>query len=309
MNFWWVNQGDTFEQAKNLRILWAPRVNKLGRKEPSWETLLLVRKGDVIFHFAKKKLRGISVAESESRIAEIRIRDKGQWEDLGREIEVIPQNFDFTVDLEDIPMDLRVASKNGVGTPFDTGGKVKQGYLYGLSSEVAEFIVKRLDLVDESGPDPLGELISMLKGDFSGGTDRVSSGTSRREQGALRQRLLRQRLRAPCGICGRTLSEGLLWAAHIKPRKDCSEEERLDVNVAMLACVLGCDALFGKGIIYVDVAGVVRLASNRVAEDDLLAFVERLEGKTAGAFSESSKSYFDWHRENVAKTMTPASAG
>tara|TARA_B110000503_G_scaffold51819_1_gene83517 strand:- start:1816 stop:2724 length:909 start_codon:yes stop_codon:yes gene_type:complete len=300
MSFWWVNQGATFEEAKDLGILWAPEEDKSGHKQPSWETLLLVRKDDVVFHFAKKKLRGISVAEGQSRIAEIRIRDKGQWKELGREIEVSPQDFDFTIDLEDIPMALRVGAEKGVDTPFDKRGKVKQGYLYGVSNDVAAFILKKLELVIESGPEPIEKQISELIGDFSAGTDRVSSGTSRREQAALRQRLLRQRLRAPCGICGRALSEGLLWAAHIKPRKDCSEKERLDINVAMLACVLGCDALFGKGIIYADEAGIVRVNGSQVTEEDLAAFVEGLEGKPAGAFSERSKNYFDWHRKNVA---------
>jgi hypothetical protein len=300
MSFWWVNQSKTFEQAKKLGILWAPKKDKLGHKNSSWEALLLVRKGDVVFHFAKKKLRGISLVVGESRVAEIRIRDKGQWGELGREIEVEAQNFDFTIDLEDIPMVLRARAENGV-TPFDINGKVKQGYLFGVPRDVAEFIFKQLNLVSESGSEPIEKQISELMGDFSEGTDRVSSGTSRREQGALRQRLLSQRLRAPCGICGRTLSEGLLWAAHIKPRKDCGEEERLDVNVAMLACVLGCDALYGKGIIYVDEAGIIRANGSSVTEEDLIAFVEGLEGKPAGAFSERSKAYFDWHRKNVAE--------
>lgn len=250
---------------------------------------------DFVLHFAKKKLRGISAAESHSRIAEIRIRDKGQWKELGREIEVSPQDFDFTIDLEDIPMALRVGTEKGVNTPFDKRGKVKKGYLYGVSSDVAAFILKKLELVSESGPEPLEKQISELMNDFSAGTDRVSSGTTRREQAALRQRL-----RAPCGICGRTLSEDLLWAAHIKPRKNCSEKQRLDVNVAMLACVLGCDALFGKGIIYADEAGIVRVNGSQVTEEDLAAFVEGLEGKPAGAFSERSKTYFGWHRKNVA---------
>jgi len=301
MSFWWVNQGATFEEAKDLGILWAPEEDKSGNKQPSWETLLRVRKDDVVFHFAKKKLRGISVAESQSRIAEIRIRDKGQWKELGREIEVSPQDFDFTIDLEDIPMALRVGAEKGVDTPFDKRGKVKQGYLYGVSNDVAAFILKKLELVIESGPEPIEKQISELIGDFSAGTDRVSSGTSRREQAALRQRLLRQRLRAPCGICGRTLSEGLLWAAHIKPRKDCSERERLDINVAMLACVLGCDALFGKGIIYLDETGIVQTNGKYAKEEDLVAFFKGIEGKKSVAFSEKSKVYFSWHRKNVAE--------
>lgn len=78
MSLWWVNQGKTFEEAKKLGFLWAPMKDKLGHKKSSWETLLLVRKDDVVFHVSMKQLRGISLVVSESRVAEIRIRDKGQ---------------------------------------------------------------------------------------------------------------------------------------------------------------------------------------------------------------------------------------
>ena len=86
MSYWWVNQGDSFEEARKLGALWAPLEDKGGNKQPSWESLDLVKQGDVVFHFAKKMVRGISLVTSESRIAEIRIRDRGQLQDLGREI-------------------------------------------------------------------------------------------------------------------------------------------------------------------------------------------------------------------------------
>ena len=57
-------------------------------------------------------------------------------------------------------------------------------------------------------------------------------------------------------VSGRCLPRGLLVAAHVKPRSECSEEERRDIpHVAMAACLLGCDALYETGYLTVDATG------------------------------------------------------
>jgi hypothetical protein len=61
-----------------------------------------------------------------------------------------------------------------------------------------------------------------------------------------------------CGLCGRDVPESLIVAAHIKPRRECSEAERLDIPaIAIPACLLGCDALFEHGFITVGRDGTV----------------------------------------------------
>lgn len=193
MSFWWVNQGDSFEEARKLGALWAPLEDKGGHKQPSWETLDNVKPEDVVFHFAKKKVRGISTVTSRSRIAEIRIRDRGQWQDLGREVEVEAQDFDFTIDLEEIAIDLRRGSGSGVKTPFDLRGKVKQGYLFGVPDPVANFIFSRLNLVNSSSAESIDTQVQKLFGPFPNGTDKAITGTFRREQRALRAHLVQGR--------------------------------------------------------------------------------------------------------------------
>lgn len=300
MAYWWVNQGDSFEEARALGALWAPLEDKAGHKQPSWETLDQVKSGDVVLHFAKKKIRGISVVTGESRIAEIRIRDRGQWQDLGREIEVEAQDFDFTIDLEEIPSALRIDSGSGIETPFDANGKVKQGYLFQAPKGVAEFVFKRLNLASSEGGQSIDSQVKALLGDFSGGTDKEIKGTFRREQRALRQHLIGQRESGECGICGRSLSSSLLVAAHIKPRNECSEQERVDPSVVMLACVLGCDSLFEKGAIFIDKAGIIRSSGKYGTFPDLVGFISLLEGKTAEAYSPNARKYFAWHEKNTA---------
>lgn len=300
MSYWWVNQGDSFEEARKLGALWAPLEDKGGNKQPSWESLDQVKQGDVVFHFAKKMVRGISLVTSGSRIAEIRIRDRGQWQDLGREIEVEAQDFDFTIDLDEIPLQLRIGSESGIDTPFDKNGKVKQGYLFKLPPQGAQFLLNRLNLVNPDDERSLDNQVKELLGDFSSGTDKQIRGTFRREQRALRQHLIGNSKSGECGVCGRSLSSNLLVASHIKPRNVCTEKERIDPSVVMLACVLGCDSLFDKGFIYINHSGIIKVSSKSDGYPDLSEFVSAIDGQVAKAFSENSRDYFAWHERNVA---------
>jgi hypothetical protein len=300
MSYWWVNQGDSFEEARKLGALWAPLEDKGGKKQPSWESLDLVKPGDIVFHFAKKMVRGISLVTSESRVAEIRIRDRGQWQDLGREIEVEAQDFDFTINLNEIPLELRIGSESGIDTPFDKNGKVKQGYLFKFPQAGAQFLLTRLNLVNSEDERSLDNQVKELLGDFSGGTDKPITGTFRREQRALRQHLIGNKKSGECGICGRSLSSNLLVASHIKPRSECTEKERIDPSVVMLACVLGCDSLFDKGFIYIDQKGIIKVSRKTDGYPDLSQFVSAIEGRVAKAFSENAKDFFSWHERNLA---------
>jgi hypothetical protein len=297
MSYWWVNQGDSFEEARKLGALWAPLEDKGGNKQPSWESLDLVKQGDIVFHFAKKMVRGISLVTGESRVAEIRIRDRGQWQDLGREIEVEAQDFDFTIDLDEIPLELRTGSESGIDTPFDKNGKVKQGYLFKLPQAGAQFLLTRLNLVNSEDERTLDNQVKELLGDFSGGTDKPITGTFRREQRALRQHLIGNKKSGECGICGRSLSSNLLVASHIKPRNECTEKERIDPSVVMLACVLGCDSLFDKGFIYIDKNGTIRVSGKSETYPDLSKFISPINGQVAKAYSERAKDYFAWHEK------------
>lgn len=132
---------------------------------------------------------------------------------------------------------------------------------------------------------------------FSGPTDDWSLRMIRREQGILRGALGigtgdGTRLH-PCGLCGRELPERLLIAAHVKPRSNCSEAERVDIpSVVMIACSLGCDALYEHGYISVGKEGTI-LASCEGGVD-----LSAYRGRHAPAWRTDRDKYFEWHREN-----------
>lgn len=127
----------------------------------------------------------------------------------------------------------------------------------------------------------------------------------RAEQILLRSRLLAGARRAPCAICGRMLPNGLLVAAHIRNRNVLSEAERYDfTSVAMLACVLGCDALFERGMIVVDPTGTVVANATEVG-DDLEAVLDSLDGRIYTAWNTSTAWNFEWHRRLNADPPRP----
>ncbi|GAA0818816.1 hypothetical protein ACFQVD_30355 [Streptosporangium amethystogenes subsp. fukuiense] len=150
--------------------------------------------------------------------------------------------------------------------------------------------------VQEPIADP--EALSTFTGlDLQGATDVVRVATQRREQGKLRRYLLGHRTSADCNLCGRTLPVSYLHVAHIKRREDADDAERRDPANVMIACVLGCDALFEQGEVYVDEHGVIRARPAPAGSStDLFAALKALEGLRCAAHSPLSERYFHAHR-------------
>lgn len=132
----------------------------------------------------------------------------------------------------------------------------------------------------------------------------------RKEQGLLRRLLLNNQQAGDCSLCGSTYPADFLVAAHIKRRSVCSDDERRDLsNVAMLACVFGCDALYEIGYLSVSDDGTIL-----VAEDDghlgaVAAHLANFAGKFCAAFGEGSASYFAWHRGTIFRRPSLARDG
>jgi hypothetical protein len=124
-------------------------------------------------------------------------------------------------------------------------------------------------------------------------TDVEVTATRRAEQRYLRASLLAGG-NTRCALCRRQLPPELLVAAHIKPRAECTPTERVDFRAAaMLACTLGCDALFEYGYVAVDADGVINTATP--GHPDLDDVLERLRGTVCLAHSTATAANFQSH--------------
>jgi hypothetical protein len=137
---------------------------------------------------------------------------------------------------------------------------------------------------------------------FIGDLSRWDWTEQRGEQKELRQLLLAGRDRALCSLCGMLYPAALLRAAHIKPRSECSDDERRCLgDIAMLACVLGCDSLYELGYLSVDEHGLIEGHRDDLP-DDTWRRVDDISGRRCAAFSDRLSPLFAWHRANIART-------
>ncbi len=134
---------------------------------------------------------------------------------------------------------------------------------------------------------------------FVGQTDATVERRVRREQRLLRRALGLNKGSHACALCGRTYPDRLLVAAHIKKRSECTEAEKVDIPaVAIIACALGCDALFEHGYVVVNQQGKVEATSKSDSDPHLQEMVSRLDGKRVTGYHPDSEPYFAWHRKN-----------
>jgi hypothetical protein len=136
--------------------------------------------------------------------------------------------------------------------------------------------------------------------------DKMTAAVRRVEQAELRKLVVGSADTAECALCGDEFPLRYLVAAHIKPRSQCTDEERRDLrNVAMAACSFGCDMLFELGYITVDEDGWIRTAE-AVPSGRFADHVNTLATRRCSAHRPETEPYFAWHRANRFDKTTTA---
>ncbi|MFF4442024.1 hypothetical protein [Streptomyces sp. NPDC001621] len=142
---------------------------------------------------------------------------------------------------------------------------------------------------------------------FDGELERMAQRAQRGEQASLKRRLL-QGATGQCALCGRTLPGTFLIAAHIKKRAMCTDDEKRDLaNIAMLACTLGCDAVYEHGYVTVTPGGAIAVSPLVTEIPEVAAYIqERLASRTISWWTPSREPYYLWHRAHTFKEVPPA---
>ena len=252
----------------------------------------LVEAGDTIFHYTAQRVVGISTATGRGRPTSKPYFDRSDedWVEDGLQIPLNYQSLEDPIAKKDIPFGVRLRAVTPNG-PFNRKGDVFLGYLFPVGAELHETLQNLAGIAPRSVEDLIEEELAV-----EGPTDVERATLGRAEQRALRKLLLRGQEEADCGLCGRLTSAKYLVAAHIKPRRDCTEEERRDPNVAMLACLMGCDAAFENGDLRVFGNGVMSVTPElRSARPEWAA---RFRGSRAAIYSESNATYFAARRNS-----------
>jgi hypothetical protein len=289
--FWWANQSTNFEPVYDDGTLWAPLKDRRGQQVDHWRTLERVLPGDLVIHYDSPEIRGLSrVATTPQPAYPPRGYDDVSADTKGNLVLTEPEQ-----EIR-IPRNQALSVLDGGQGPVTSSGTLRNGYFFPLDTDHALELLRRAGLEITSEADETGEHSELFERYIGGASDRLMIAAVRAEQRFLRGQQL-QRRGSSCSLCGRSFPEEFLVAAHIKPRRACSENERMDTrNVAMLACLFGCDVLFELGYVVVNEQGIIELGKR--GSEQVADRIQDIVGRRCHAHGDESREYFAWHRRH-----------
>ncbi|AYV67627.1 HNH endonuclease [Niallia circulans] len=300
-----VMQGHTYQEEKDLGIIWSPQKDK-GQKVPhSWKRMKEVKKGDRVFHYVKGNIVAISIAsdncKEESKPQSLNGLSK--WSNEGYLVNLEYHQLDEPINIRQRFNEIKPLLPVKY-SPFQEDGNGNQGYLYPCNEELA---IKLLEMISELNIYQVNEEQLELSIDAVRRTEHnplipiiVETESVMKTKIRLGQQKFRNGMfplwKGQCALCGIKLPE-VLRASHSKPWKDSTNEERLDPYNGLLLCC-NHDALYDKGLISLDKRGNL-LISSKISKEEYEIYV--LVEETKVSIFPENKEYFTWHRKNIFK--------
>ena len=211
--------------------------------------------------------------------------DDFRWFELARNVEVLstePAPFENLYDIK--YADLAESGRK----PHYSHCDMQHTLCEWAKNKFIEFWYNNLDSASENLSSLFEELKNMPE------TEVVSQATQRRGQDKIRKILLTARQK--CEVCSLAIPE-LLRASHIKPWRDSSNAERLDLeNVLLLAA--NYDAAFDAGFISFSACDGSLLISHAVTAEQLLTLGINSKA-TIPKPSKKRAKYLEWHNTHV----------
>ena len=62
MNYWWVNQNQTYKAEVGGGFLWSPKTRSDGARNQFYDNMLGVNPGDIVFSFCDTRIKAVGVA-------------------------------------------------------------------------------------------------------------------------------------------------------------------------------------------------------------------------------------------------------
>jgi hypothetical protein len=310
--FWWVNQNQTHREEIAGGFMWSPKRNTNGARNPFYDNMARVARGDVVFSFYGTRIQHIGVATSAAETAPKPAFASGgeNWSTEGWlvGVEFAPVANPFRP--KDVIDAIRPLLPDRYSPLQASGDGLQQVYLAAISEDLANLLASlAASAVPGTSPpvdpDPLESLAEeeAVVAEIQGRTDigdveRTQLVKARRGQGIFRTNV---RMNESC--CRVTGVDDLahLRASHIKPWKDCNDSEKLHgCNGLLLAPHI--DHLFDRGWISFDDGGALLVADG--TNRSVLAAWGIEDGFNGGSFSEQQQGFLAYHRINVFRGAT-----
>ena len=309
MNYWWVNQNQTYKHEVDGGYLWSPKTNSNGGTNPFYANMTKVSVGDVVFSFKDTLILAIGIITSNgySHPTPREFGSAGEnWGQEGWCVDVDYHELSKQIRPKDHMYDIAVTLPDKY-SPLQDNGNGNQGvYLTAVPQEMAAVLLKLIGneayaITNNLRDQDIVEIVAIdLEQEIRQNTslehtEKEQLVKSRRGQGIYRTNL--ERIEKACRITGVTAKEHLR-ASHIKPWKNSSNIERLDgYNGLLLAPHI--DSLFDKGYISFADNGEMLIST----KTDMLVLSQwSIKSKlNVGSFNDKQKVYLAYHRAEVFK--------
>lgn len=306
MNYWWVNQNQTYKDEFKGGFLWSPKTTKDGKRNQFYDNMELVESGDLIFSFVDTLIQAVGVATGIAQTTnKPDFGTKGDnWSKEGwlvpvefTELKIKPRPKDFISELHPyLPKKY---------SPMQLTGDGNQGvYLALISKEFANILLEKADvslsnfsaiLVNDQIVIEETERKAVEGRTDIGPTQKLQLIQSHRGQGIFRTNVRLNETR--CRITG-VSNPNFLIASHIKLWSVSNDKEKLDGNNGLLLSP-HIDNLFDKGWISFQNNGDILIS--KFFDEYILNQWNLIQVINVGTFSSKQSVYLEYHRTNRFK--------
>jgi hypothetical protein len=319
MRYWWVNHKQTFRHEFSGGYIWSPKTKRDGSLNRFYETMREVVPGDVIFSYAGGVIRGFGIAKTHcytsprpdefGHIGEI-------WDDIGWRVDVnfapisspLRPSDHMQVLAPTLPKQYSPIRPNGHGNQAVYLASIPRAMALMLGQLISPEllrIVQGLRTAEE--PDVIAtelqgiseweeaETKRILETKTLPETTRKALIKARVGQGLFRRNLTQ--FENHCRITGVTY-QAHLFASHIKPWRESTNEERLNGENGLLLTP-SIDHLFDRGFISFEDNGELIISDIAHKESVQRMGVNTEQIVRVGKFSEGQKEFLAHHRRAV----------
>ncbi len=317
MNFWWVNHKQTFRHEFRGGYLWSPKAKSNGTLNPYYDSMKLVRPGDVIFSFANAHVQGIGIARSHCYTCP-KPDEFGHvgtsWEKIGWRVDAAFFPVGNKLRPKSSPLLEKIGPFVGrTGFPLLANGNGRQDiYLTNVSEEFAHILFSAIgDEVDVLLAASVSERAATIETALPGvlewerveevkiqnsllpETERLALIRARVGQGKFKENV--SDFEDRCRITGVTNPVHLV-ASHIKPWRESANDERLcAANGLLLTPTI--DHLFDRGFISFGDSGETVISPVADRESLLKFGIDADAPPHVGKFTTDQKHFLEYHRK------------
>lgn len=319
MRHWWVNHKQTFRHEFGGRYIWSPKTKRGGALNRFYETMREVAPGDIIFSYAGGVIRGFGIARTQCYTSP-RPDEFGHigqvWNEVGWRVDV-----DFVPIRPSLrPADHMQALRPILPERYSPIDQAGHGYQHVYLAEISRAMALLLgqlmspELLQIIRGTRVAEAPESVETELRGVTEWEEAETQRILQtktlaettrkalikARVGQGLFRKRVAQIEDHCRVTAVRYAphLFASHIKPWRESTNEERLNGENGLLLTP-SIDHLFDRGFISFEDSGELLISDVAHKESVRRMGIETERVVRVGTFSTGQKSFLAHHRRAV----------